>query len=684
MLNRAIAISILLFLSLQTQAQKERAALSLNLDNITITGKRPLADIGVQKSLLDTTILRENITNSLADVLAQNSSIFIKSYGRATLSTASFRGTSPSHTQVTWNDMKLNSPMLGMVDFSMIPSYFIDEGTIYHGASSTSVAAGGLGGAIKLTNQPSLDKGFSLRYVQGIGSYQTFDEFLRLGYSSKRWQSSTRLYFASSKNNYKYTNYRKKIPVKDESGNTIVTSYPTERNKNGSYKDFHVMQELYYQTKKGARLGLMAWFTDSKRGVPMLNVDYKEEGKTKNQQDEQTLRSVASIDKLKSNYRLSGKLGYTYTNLRYIYGGELGGGVFQEMIHSQSYVHTAFAKADAEYYLAKKWVFTLNLAAHQHFIKSSDRAIVSQSGVETIIGYDKARLELSGLASVKYRPTDRLGLAINLREEFYGTTFAPIIPALLADYLLSKKGNITLRASVARNYRYPSLNDLYFMPGGNDSLKAEKGFTVDAGIDFLHKTSHLSIEGGLSAYNSNIDDWIVWLPTFKGFWSPVNVKKVHSYGMELKAKLEATLHKNWQVAAGGNFSIAHSINQGDPQSWADESIGKQLVYVPVYSSSANIALTWNKSWKLSYKWNYYSERYTTSSNEKETKIGLLTPYFMNDISLEKRLSAKWANFSISFAINNLFNEEYESVLSRPMPKRNFGLYLEISPKIVAR
>ena len=95
-------------------------------------------------------MLHENIALSMADVLTFNTSIFIKQYGRATLSTVAFRGTSPSHTQVTWNGMRINSPMLGMTDFSMIPSYFIDDATLLHGTSSVNVTGGGLGGAVML------------------------------------------------------------------------------------------------------------------------------------------------------------------------------------------------------------------------------------------------------------------------------------------------------------------------------------------------------------------------------------------------------------------------------------------------------------------------------------------------------------------------------------------------------
>lgn len=41
-----------------------------------------------------------------------------------------------------------------------------------------------------------------------------------------------------------------------------------------------------------------------------------------------------------------------------------------------------------------------------------------------------------------------------------------------------------VKASVSRNYRFPTLNDLYFLPGGNPDLKNEHGFSYDAGVSF--------------------------------------------------------------------------------------------------------------------------------------------------------------------------------------------------------
>ena len=37
--------------------------------------------------------------------------------------------------------------------------------------------------------------------------------------------------------------------------------------------------------------------------------------------------------------------------------------------------------------------------------------------------------------------------------------------------------------------------------------------------------------------------------------------------------------------------------------------------------------------------------------------------------------------AVGFKVNNLFDEEYETELSRPMPGRNYGFSLEITPRL---
>ena len=665
---------ILTALCLTFSAMAEERTVAIR--EITVLGQRPMKEIGVQQTKLDSVALKENISLSMADVLTFNSSIFVKSYGRATLSTVAFRGTSPSHTQVSWNGMKINNPMLGMTDFSMIPSYFIDDASLLHGTSSVNETGGGLGGAVKLSTKPADADGFGVQYIQGIGSFKSFDEFLRLTYGNDHWQISTRAVYSSSPNDYKFLNRDKKENVYDENMNIIDQYYPVERNRSGSYKDLHILQEVYYNTGKGDRLGLNAWYINSNRELAMLTVDHGSDTDFDNRQREQTFRGVLSWDHIRRNWKVAAKGGYTYTWMAYDYKRDLGNGVMAHMTRSRSRINTIYGQAEGEYYIGNKWLFTANLSMHQHFVESRDKNIVLQQGGNGILGYRKARPELSGSVSAKWRPTERLGMSLVIREEMFGREWTPIIPAFFIDGVLSKRGNIAAKASVSRNCRFPTLNDLYFLPGGNPDLKKESGWSYDAALSFaVGKQNVYSLSGSASWFESFIKDWIIWLPTTKGFFSPDNIKDVHAYGVELQADLNVALTKEWHLGLNGTFSWTPSINVGEPRTPADKSVGKQLPYVPERSSTITGRLSWRR-WVFLYKWCYYSERYTMSSNDISLS-GKLPPYFMSNISLEKSIPLKHIELSAKGVINNLFNEQYLSVLSRPMPGINFQIFLGI-------
>ena len=682
MIRLLLILSIILIpyiSSAQEIDTKDWATKGIDIPEVPIYGERPMKEIGTQQTRLDTLALKENIALSMADVLTFNTAIFVKNYGRATLSTVAFRGTSPSHTQVSWNGMKINNPMLGMTDFSMIPSYFIDDASLLHGTSSVNETGGGLGGAVKLSTKPAQAQGFGLQYIQGVGSFKTFDEFLRLTYGNKHWQISTRAVYSSSPNDYKYRNHDKKENIYDEDMNIIDQYYPEERNRSGSYKDFHLLQEVYYNTGKGDRFGLNAWYIDSNRELAMLTVDYGDENDFDNRQRENTFRGVLSWDHLRDSWKMSAKTGYIYTWMAYDYKRDVGNGNMAHMTRSRSRINTFYGQVDGEYYIGNKWLFTANVSLHQHIVESEDKNIVRQDGNKAIVGYRKGRPELSGSVSAKWRPIDRMGLSIVIREEMFGKEWTPIIPAFFVDGVLSRKGNIVAKASVSRNYRFPTLNDLYFLPGGNPDLKKESGWTYDAGVSFaVGKKGVYSLSGSANWFESFIEDWIIWLPTTKGFFSPENIKDVHAYGIELKADLNVALTKELQLGLNGTLSWTPSINEGEPRTPADQSVGKQLPYVPEYSSTVTGRLTW-RSWSFLYKWCYYSERFTMSSNDISL-TGKLPEYFMSNISLEKGFTFRWADLSLKGVINNLFNEEYLSVLSRPMPGINFEIFIGITPK----
>jgi len=652
---------------------------NVHLDDVQVVANRKLKDIGIEKTTLDTLVLHDNISLSMGDILSKHSTLFIKSYGRATESTVEFRGTSPSHTQVIWNGMRINSPMLGTVDFSTIPAYFIDEANLYHGASSVNLAGGGLGGAVEMLSKVPDQEGIHGQYVQGFGSFDTYDQFLRLTYHDDRWSASTRVVYSTSKNEYKYTNYDKKTDVYDDFGNVVDSYHPEEKNKSGYFDDVHALQEVYYNIGDGNKLGLNVWYNHSKRGLPFLSVDYKDGTDFKNEHRQNNLRSVLSWDHSKETYKLAVKGGYVYGDVNYDYYTTRDN-TQTNITKSESRTHTAFLKADADWFFTQKLMFTFGTSAYYNHVKSSDKSPFHYGD-----NFNMGRMDIDANVQARWRPIPVFSIAAVVREEIHGGDFVPPIPAVFTDVILYKPWNLVLKASAARNYRYPSMDDLYFQPGGNPDLKPEQGFTYDCGIEWNVKLPANTIYssspwgrlgGGLTFFDSYISDWILWTPNTKGYWEPSNVKKVHNYGIEASLKGEVMLAKQLKLSLTANFAWTPSKNMGENLNSNDASYGKQLCYVPVRSANVNARLQW-KTWTLSYQWTHYSERFTTTSNEVGYITGQLKPYYMSDVSLEKCFLFSKCSGSIKGVVNNLFSTEYVTVLSHPMPRRNFEIYLTI-------
>ena len=656
------------------------------MHEVSVISTRRLSETGIQCTTLDTLVLHQNVALAMSDVLTRHSSLFIKSYGRATESTAEFRGTSPSHTQVLWNGLKINSPMLGTVDFSTIPAYFVDEANLLHGASSLTLTGGGLGGAVDLATRPVRQQGFGTQYIQGVGSFGTYDQFLRLTYANDRWSSSTRLVYATSKNDFPYTNYDKKVDERDDDGNIIRSYHPTEYNRSGYFHDLHALQEVYYTDERAGRFGGSVWFTHSLRGLPFLSVDYRDDSDFTNEQRQNAVRSALSWQRaFAAAWNVEARVGYTFQDIAYHYSTTRGGTLASVITDSRTYSQQGFLQAKADYAPATDWLVTANFGLTYDHVRSHDR-----SPFHIGDNYNEGRMESTLTLTARYRPIKRLSLSAILREELYDRDLVPLIPAFFAEYSLLPSSvhthsSLVIKASVARNYRYPTMDDLYFKPGGNPNLRPERDFTYDGGLEgsfqipLKASSSSFTLKTNLSVFDSYITDWILWTPNAKGYWQPSNLKKVHNYGVELSVDAQFTLPHAWQLSLTGNYAYTPSLNQSEDLDAADASYGKQLVYVPLHSANLSARLGW-RTWSLAYQWYAYSERFTTTSNDVSRITGRLKPYYMSDLTLEKQFRWRHLHASIKGVVYNLFGSEYVTVLSRPMAGRHFEIFVELKPQ----
>lgn len=643
---------------------------TVHLSDVEVVAHRKLKDAGIEKTVLDTTVLHENISLSMADILSKNSTLFIKSYGRATEATAEFRGTSPSHTQVTWNGMKINSPMFGTVDFSTIPAYFIDGANLYHGASSINITGGGLGGAVEMFSQPVRDEGFHAQYIQGLGSFHTYDQFLRLNYKSGRWTSSTRAVYSTSKNDFRYTNYDKKTDTYDDAGNPTGSYHPEETNKSGYFDDVHIMQELRYAASASDAIDLAVWYANSKRGLPFLSVDYKDDSDFSNECKKNTLRSVLSWRHHKASWSMNIRGGYAYSDVAYDYFTTRTD-TKTDITHSRSYTNTAFLQGNADWSITPTLLLTGGMSAYYNHVQSADH-----SPFHIGENFNHGRTDADANMQLRWRPWESVTLSGVIRQETHGSTWTAPIPALFVDYVIYQPLNLVVKASVARNYRYPSMDDLYFQPGGNPQLQPERGTAIDGGIEMAVKKRMWMLKANVTAFDSHITDWILWTPNAKGYWEPSNISKVHNYGIETMVSGELKPTDQLKLSLSANYAWTPSKNLGERMNTADESYGKQLCYVPLHSANINGRVQW-RQWTLGYQWTYYSERFTTTSNDVGYITGRLIPYYNSDVNIERVFNLRTFTFSVKGVVNNLLSSEYATVLSHPLPRRNYELYLTI-------
>lgn len=641
---------------------------TVNLHSVDVWAQRKIENTGVTRTKIDSIVLRESICNTLSEVLSQNTTIYIKNYGRGTMATASFRGTAPSHTQVTWNGMKLNSPMLGMVDFSLIPSYFIDDMTLLHGAGSVDIGDGALGGAIVLNNKHIKQKE-TLQFIQGIGEFNTYDSYLRLNYGTKKLKFTTRLYNVTSTNKFPFYNMdHNTTPHVDENGYGYkdINGAPLEHNKHGGYRNTHILQEAYYTLNDNHHFSFVTWGYQSKRSIPILTSSWDNLVKLNiNSQKEISSRSVASWKWIGEKFNMLTRVGYSFNELKYTLRNKITKG-YSEEINSKSTINNVYSELNANYNISKDF----NISAKCNYNLFNVNTFEEKHRT----GYKKYRAELSPYLAIRYKAFDVWGLAYNVRKTINSDVSSPFIQAFLTDVLLWDKYNLIAKSSIVRNYHSPTLNDLYFQPGGNPNLLTEKGVTYDFGLEFEKENKKGKINGSATYYHSDINNWIIWTPTFKGYWVPMNVRKVISNGIELKLTINRKIGA-FGLFIDGNWGQTISTNHGEKRSEEDQSVGKQLVYVPKYSSGLMTKLTY-KNYFISHKYHHYSERFTTSSNDT-TKRDRLEPLIMNDMSIGGAFDTKYGRFDLTLAINNLLNEKYQSVLKRPMPMTNFNLIISL-------
>ncbi|HQO87685.1 MAG TPA: TonB-dependent receptor, partial [Bacteroidia bacterium] len=235
--------------------------------------------------------------------------------------------------------------------------------------------------------------------------------------------------------------------------------------------------------------------------------------------------------------------------------------------------------------------------------------------------------------------------------------------------------NISLKLNAASVYRNPTLNDLYWQPGGNKNLEPESGKTGDIGLclNEINIAKNFYVKTEITLFNRKMKNQIIWLPE-NGYWSSQNLNRTESKGIETKTNIRYNYQK-WFAALNVSTNYIEATNE-KARFENDASVGKQLIYVPMYSGNGSIAIGFDKL-IVKYTIQYSGYRYTTTDN-----LEYLEPFWLHGFYAACSLTAQKIKFQLYFKINNLFDENYETIRNRPMPLHSYkaGIIIQINSK----
>ena len=600
---------------------------------------------------IDTAVIKRLQTRSLSQLLIQHSPVFIKTYGPGGTASASFRGTTSSHTLVLWNGFQLNSPTLGEVDFSMIPVFFTDEISLQWG-SKTSANSGGLGGAVNISNKQKFNEGLILDLRQTYGSFNTWGSYLTVGYSAKNFIARVKAYRNSSDNDFTYNN---------------IATIPHQemKQKNADFVDYGFMPEMQLRFKNSL-LTFVLWNQFSHRNYPQIMPNIF--NNTKEYSDNDFSRNFLSYKYYWNSGRVEVKSSYFHEVQTYFLESYTSNGNPVTQNHSLNKSDVFRQIIDLQQDLYKSWKLYAKIQWDNEKVTSSNYDPMPEfvEGGSTSGG--KKRNILSFYTAVDGKIYRDLDLRMTLRNDIVDDKSVGFFPTATLTYRMPFVKGLSFNAGYSHNYRNPTLNDLYWNPGGNENLKGENGKTVDFDINYLYENLNFNLDLRTGFYYSKVKDWIQWVPTTYRYWMPKNVSEVMARGTEFHVKANYR-YSLWNFTLSGNYVYSHTTDESEYAQQYD-SDGKQLIYIPKHHANAFAEVRW-KTWNLNYTFEFTGKR-TTSMNDDDFFAYDLPYYTLHHLSLGKQLN----KFRLEFRINNLTDNDYQTVLWRAMPGRSYEVYLE--------
>ena len=559
-----------------------------------------------------------------------SSAIVLKNYGPSGISSISIRGTSPSHTVVSWKGMPVQNPMLGQSDASLIAGPMLSSATLKQGGTSTLAVSENFGGILQLGNPGKKEN--EIRMGSSAGSFGTFHQWGTLVRKLNRCRISASVWNQIAENNF--------IFYKDG-----IRTRQTHNRRN--FKGIESSIEI--PLCKNINLDVSIWSQASEREIAPTLFESNSEARQVDENHRFLAQSSGKTSFLV--WKLSSGLSFD----RLTYTDPKSGIVSDSRIHQNlNWFETSRQARNFSFKLEGMFAsFAVESNAY------SQKTSMNRFSSNGTVSYRFREIPLEIVSNLK---TDHVQYNRNRASGF------SLLPSFTGKWTDPIWGEYT--AGWHRKNRFPTLNDLFWPLSGNADLLPESGYTGDLSWKKSQKLhNRLSLDCKINIYQSYVRNFIQWLPA-GNFWTPSNVGNVRIQGMSLTPEFQYK-HEKANLTLGYDIGICRSEFTAN-RFPGDDAKGKQLIYIPMLQSQINLSaqLKW-MDLKLSVE-------QTGKRNTDPSGQHTLPAFTLLHARIGTHFPVTSVNrFNLFLEGRNLTNTTFQMVVGYPMPLRQFAIGMEL-------
>lgn len=574
--------------------------------------------------------------SSVADLLDARSAAFVRHYGPGGLASLSLRGTNASQTLVLLDGHRIADPQLGQLDLSLLPTVLLDRVEVMHGAGSALYGTDGIGGVVDLrTMRPDADR---LALASSVGAY---GERAASGLGALELGEAGLVVAAEAREadgDFPYFD-----PNAGLDGATL--------RREGADRSVRSLYARLDGTRGRTDASAAVWLGAAERGLPGT-VGGAPQGE---RQDDRHLRLWGDVTHRlgTASVRVGGLV--QRASLRYV-NPSLG-------LDDTGRTTLASGEIEAQALLGRRWLVAGGLSGG---IGTAEHPSLAGDAGETRLGaFAHATGDFGRLLVYPALRAD-----VYLRSAEAERTLTALSPRLGLNLQPVAGWPLRLKASAGAAFRAPTFNDRFWQPGGDPDLRPERGWTADLG-------AHVR-RGGASAevtlFASRLRDQIVWQPGEGGVYSPENLARTRTLGLEATAAHDGVRLGDATLGGGLTYTLTDARDRSVPGAPA---YGHQLRYVPRHQfklhADAALPLTSRTTLRLDL-----GGRFTSARPVRADGSLSLPATFTLDGQIRLRHAFDAVAATLAVGVENVLDADIEVVRGYPMPPRHARLRLQLS------